>query len=154
MEGLGQGYLKYMIRGKKMIFNHNDYLKYELPENWCTETDGDNVLIYNPKGNGAITLSFFNILEPKEVLDERISIMAKKFIDQNGITLQTPLILHNTNEGKTILYGTGIDADNWFIKLWVVAEYPKLVFATYHCEKKSVEVKKCDAIIHSMEFSV
>ncbi len=52
------------------------------------------------------------------------------------------------------LNGTGITSDNWFIKLWIVAKYPKIVFATYQCEKKTPEVKKCDAIINSMKFSL
>jgi len=85
-------------------------------------------------------------------LDEHISIMAKKFIDQNGIILHNPLILYGA-ETKTTLYGTGTTSDNWFIKLWIVAKYPKIVFATYQCEKKTSEVKKCDTIINSMNFS-
>lgn len=136
-----------------MIFNHQNYLNYELPNDWCAEEAEENLLIYNPKGEGAITISFFNILEMKETLDEHISIMAKQFIDQNGITLHTPLILYGTKEFKMTLYGTGTTSDNWFIKLWVVAKYPKIVFATYQCEKKTSEVKKCDAIISSMNFS-
>ena len=99
-------------------------------------------------------MSFFNILEMKKTLDEQISIMASKFIDQNGIKLHGPLILYGTKETKTTLYGTGTTSDNWFIKLWIVAKYPKIVFATYQCEKKTSEVKKCDAIINSMEFSL
>lgn len=136
-----------------MIFSHQNYLNYELPNDWCAEEAKENLLIYNPKGEGAITISFFNILEMKETLDEHISIMAKQFIDQNGITLHAPLILYGTKEFKTTLYGTGTTSDNWFIKLWVVAKYPKIVFATYQCEKKTSEVKKCDAIISSMNFS-
>lgn len=135
-----------------MIFSHKNYLNYELPNDWCAEEVEENLLIYNPKGEGAITISFFNILEMKETLDEHISIMAKRFIDQNGITLHAPLILYSDKEIKTTLYGTGATSDNWFIKLWVVAKYPKIVFATYQCEKKTSEVKKCDAIINSMRF--
>lgn len=143
-----------MIRGKYMIFSHNDYLTYELPNGWCSEEEEENLLIYDPNGEGAISISFFNILEMKETLDEHISIMSKKFIDQNRIKLHAPLILYGTKGGKTTLYGTGITSDNWFIKLWIVAKYPKIVFATYQCEKKTPEVKKCDAIINSMEFSL
>ena len=72
--------------------------------------------------------------------------------DQNGIILHNPLILYGA-ETKTTLYGTGTTSDNWFIKLWIVAKYPKIVFATYQCEKKTSEVKKCDTIINSMNFS-
>lgn len=137
-----------------MIFSHKDYLTYELPNGWCSEEEKENLLIYNPNGEGAITISFFNILEMRETLDEHISIMAKKFIDQNSIKLHDPLILYGTKETKTTLYGTGITSDNWFIKLWIVAKYPKIVFATYQYEKKTPEVKKCDAIINSMKFSL
>lgn len=135
-----------------MIFSHDGYLTYELPNDWCSEEEKENLLIYDPNGEGAITVSFFSILEMKETLDEHISIMAKKFIDQNRIKLNGPLILYDTMNSKTTLYGTGITSDNWFIKLWIVAKYPKIVFATYQCEKKTPEVKKCDAIINSMEF--
>lgn len=136
-----------------MIFSHKDYLTYELPNDWRSEEREDNLLIFNPNGEGAITISFFNILEMRETLDEHISIMAKNFVDQNRITLHNPLILYGTEESKTTLYGTGITSDNWFIKLWIVAKYPKIVFATYQCEKKTSEVKKCDVIINSMKFA-
>lgn len=137
-----------------MIYSHKDYLTYELPNDWCSQEEEENLLIYNLNGEGAITISFFNILEMRETLDEYISIMAKKFIDQNRIKLHSPLILYGTKETKTTLYGTGITSDNWFIKLWIVAKYPKIVFATYQCEKKTLEVKKCDAIIDSIKFSL
>ena len=134
-----------------MMLNHNEYLNYMLPNNWCAEEDIENLLLYNPGGNGAITISFFNVLNTKESLDEQISILAKRFIDQNNINLYSPLVLFN-REGKTILYGTGTTADGWFIKLWVVAKRPKIVFATYQSERKSAEVKVCDSIIDSFQF--
>lgn len=135
-----------------MMFNHNEYLNYELPDKWCAEEDADNLLLYNPNGNGAITISFFNVLNTVASLDEQISILAKRFIDQNNIKLHSPLILLN-REGKTILYGTGTTFDSWFIKLWVVAKHPKIVFATYQSERKSKEVKICDSIIDSIQFT-
>lgn len=136
-----------------MILNHNDYLNYELPVNWCSEEDGDNLLIYDPNGNGAMTISFFNVLGTKETLDEQISIIAKRFIDQNKIILHSPLVLYGSKETKTTLYGTGITTDNWFVKLWVVAKQPKIAFVTYQSERKSKEVKKCDIIVESMRFT-
>lgn len=135
-----------------MIFNHNEYLNYTLPNNWCAEEDMDNLILYNPIGNGAITTSFFNVLNTQESLDEQISILAKRFIDQNDINLHSPLILFN-REGKTILCGTGTTSDGWFIKLWLVAKYPKIVFATYQSEQKSNEVRICDSIIDSFQFA-
>lgn len=135
-----------------MTLNHNEYLNYTLPNNWRAEEDIDNLLLYNPSGNGAITTSFFNLLKTKEPLDEQMSILAKRFIDQNNINLHSPLILFN-RDGKTILYGTGTTSDGWFIKLWVVAKHPKIVFATYQSERKNAEVKVCDSIIDSFQFA-
>ena len=134
------------------MFTHNDYLSYELPNGWNAEENADNLLIYNPDGNGAMVVSFFNVLETAESLDEQVSILAKKFIDQNNIVLRSPLILME-KERKTFLYGTGVASDGWFIKLWVVAKYPKIVFATYQSEKKNKEVKICDSIIDSVQFT-
>ena len=136
-----------------MIFWHKDYLTYELPYNWCVEDEKENLIVYDPNGDGAITISFFNVLEMSETLDEHISIMAKKFIDKNSIMLHASLILYGTKETKTILYGAGTTPDNWFIKLWVVAKYPKIVFATYESNTKTSEVKKCDEIINSIKFT-
>ena len=131
--------------------NYNGYLNYSLPKKWCAEEDTDNLLLYNPKGNGAITISFFSILDTEEPLNMQISVMAKRFIDDNNISLHSPLVLCD-RDGKTILYGTGTTADGWCIKLWVVAKYPKIVFSTYQSERKSKEVKVCDSIIDSFEF--
>jgi len=133
------------------MFKYNEYLKYELPDNWCAENDKENLLIYNPNGRGALTVSFFNILDVEETLDEQISILAKKFIDRNKINLHAPLILFN-KEGKTILYGMGTTGDGWFVKIWVVAKKPKIILATYQSERKSREVKLCDQIINSFQF--
>ena len=135
-----------------MKFNHNGYLNYELPDNWCDEEDNDNLLMYNLDGDGAITLSFLNVLNGEKSLAEHISIIAKRFIDQNNINLHSPLILFN-RDGKTILWGTGTTSDNWFIKLWIVAKYPKIVLATYLSEQKNDEVKICDSIIDSFMFT-
>ena len=135
-----------------MKFNHNGYLNYELPDNWCDEEDNDNLLMYNPDGDGAITLSFLNVLNGEKSLAEHISIISKRFIDQNNINLHSPLILFN-RDGKTILWGTGTTSDNWFIKLWIVAKYPKIVLATYLSEQKNDEVKICDSIIDSFMFT-
>lgn len=135
-----------------MILNYNGYLNYSLPNNWCAEENIDNLLLYNPNGNGAITISFFNVSNAKESLIEKISIMAKRFIDQNSISLHSPFILFN-RDGKTILYGTGTTSDGWFVKLWVVAKHPKIVFATYQSKRKSAEVKICDSIIDSFQFA-
>ena len=134
-----------------MIHNHNRYLNYMLPDSWCAEEDADNLLLYDPNGDGAMTISFFSVLNTKETLNEQISILAKNFIDKNNIAMHAPMILFN-KDGNTILHGTGTTPDDWFIKLWVVARTPKIVFATYQSERKSSEVKMCDSIIDSFRF--
>lgn len=134
-----------------MILNHNRYLDYTLPNNWCADETTDNLLLYDPNGNGAITISFFNAINPRESMDEQISILAKKIIDHNNVNLHSPLVLYD-KEGKTILYGTGTTSDGWFVKLWVVAKYPKIVLATYQSKRKSTEIKICDSIIDSFQF--
>ena len=134
-----------------MLFNHNGYLIYEFPNNWCVEENAANLLLYNPDGNGAISMSFFNVLDRSKSLDEQISILAKKFIDQNNINLHSPLILLS-KEGKTLLYGTGTTSDDWYVKIWIVAKSPKIVFATYQSERKNPEVKMCDLIMDSIKF--
>ena len=134
-----------------MMLNHNEYLNYNLPHNWCAEEGEDNLFLYNPNGNGAITISFFNVISTDESLDEQISILAKRFIDQNNINLHSPLILLN-KDNKGILCGTGATSEGWFVKLWVVAKHPKIVLATYQSKCKSSEVKTCDSIIDSFQF--
>lgn len=134
-----------------MMYNHNGYLTYMLPDNWCAEEDADNLFLYNPDGDGAITVSFFNVLNTKESLNEQISILAKNFIKNSNINLHSPLLLLNRVD-KFVLYGTGTSSDGWFVKLWIVAKHPKIVFATYQSERTSIEVRECDLIIDSFQF--
>lgn len=137
-----------------MNIKHSDYLTYEVPTGWIVEKNNDSTSVFCNDGEGALTLSFYTIMEMQETLDEHISIMAKKFIDSNNVKLHTSFILDGTNKEKTVLYGTGTTKDNWFIKIFVIATYPKLVFATYQSEKKTSEVKMIDKIISSMKFSL
>ena len=70
-----------------MIINHDNYLKYEIPDDWIIEDKETLTSIYSNEGEGALTLSYFSILEMQETLDEHISIMAKKFIDVNHVKM-------------------------------------------------------------------
>lgn len=135
-----------------MKVKHKDYLIYEIPNNWTIDEDNEYTTIYNDNGNGALVLSFYTIMEIQNNLDEHISIMAKKFIKNNLIKLNTPLILDGTNEGKKILYGTGETLDNDFFKIWLIAKYPKVIIATYNSKKKTQELKCIDKIINSFQF--
>ena len=145
-----------------MTFVHDDYLKYEIPSDWCAEENEDTLLIYDPDGEGAIVTSFFSLMDADVLLEERICIMAKEFIDNNLIKLKEPLILMNSSCGKVILRGTGRTSDEWFIKIWIIAnnissfsfaKNPKIVFSTYQAAKKTKELDVCDSIIDSMVFS-
>ena len=78
----------------------------------------------------------------------QISVMAKRFIDDNNISLHSPLVLCD-RDGKTILYGTGTTADGWFIKLWVVAKYPKI--CVFHIPKRTKKVKKLRYVIQFID---
>jgi hypothetical protein len=136
-----------------MKIKHNNYLEYEIPTDWEIEDGADSTSVYCRDGEGALTLSYYSIMEMQETLDEHISIMAKKFIDANHIKLNHALILDSTQKEKIVLYGIGSTPDKWFIKLWVIAKYPKVVFATYQSEKKTSELKKVDQIISSFTFT-
>ena len=136
-----------------MTFVHDDYLKYEIPSDWCAEENEDTLLIYDPDGEGAIVTSFFSLMDADVLLEERICIMAKEFIDNNLIKLKEPLILMNSSCGKVIMRGTGRTSDEWFIKIWIIAKNPKIVFSTYQAAKKTKELDVCDSIIDSMVFS-
>jgi len=137
-----------------MNINHSDYLNFEIPSKWVVEEDGDTTSIYDNNGEGSLTMSFYTVMEFQNSLDEHISIMAKKFIDSNKIKLHNPLILDGTKKNKTVLYGTGATSDNWFIKIWIAAKLPKIVFVTYQSEKKTSEVKKVDKIVDSFQFTI
>ena len=139
-----------MIEGNKMVVN-NDFFNYELPDDWCYEENEENLSFYAPDGDGAMTVSFLRLQETAESLDEKVSIIAKKFIDQNQISIKSPLILSEDNNGKKVLFGEGTTDDGWFIKLWVVAKYNRIVLATYHSEHKNKEIQKCDSIINSLD---
>ena len=78
--------------------------------------------------------------------------MAIKFTEQNCIKLHSSTYVLYSKSGKTIIYGTGETPEKRFIKLWIVARYPKIVVASYESEKESREVKICDSIIDSFTF--
>ncbi len=136
-----------------MVFELNNYLTCDIPEDWCIDYGEDSDVIYDPNGVGAITLSFFNMLDEKSSIQEHICIMAKHFIDSNRIILDSPLSLA-CRETNYILSGKGKMSSGWFIKLWFVAKYPKIVMATYMTEEeKTDEISNCDRILNSFIFN-
>ena len=136
-----------------MRYNHAGYLTYELPDGWKTDESDDGLSMYDPDGNGALTVSFFNRVDSNTHLNVQVSVLAKNFFECNNIKLNNSFILLNKDE-KTVLFGIGKTADNWFIKLWVVAENPKIVLATYQSEQENPEVELCDAIVDSFKFEL
>ena len=137
--------------GKKL--NHNGYLDYEIPLHWIAEEDGDTLTVYDPDGEGAMTASFYNMLADRSI-DEQITVMAKKFTEQNAITVDKSMFFIHGGTEKTVLHATDITQDKWFVKLWVAAKKPKIVMITYQSQKKTKEIEICDAIVESMRFSV
>ena len=91
-----------------MVFNHNRYLNYELPTDWCSEENEDTLVIYNPNGDGAMVLSFFNVLTDEKTVDEQISILAKRFVDQNRIKLKSPFIIMPPKSNKSVFFRTPV----------------------------------------------
>lgn len=141
------------LRGENtMIVRLRNYLTCELPDGWTAEENSGVTSIYRTNGDGALTLSYHSIAEMQGTLDAHISIMAKRFLDENHIKLKHALILDGTQKGKTVLYGAGTLPDSWFIKLWVIAKYPEVVFATYQSEKETAELKKIDKVVSSLVF--
>ena len=100
-----------------MIVKLRNYLMCELPDGWTAEENSGVTSIYRADGDGALTLSYHSIAEMQGTLDAHISIMAKRFLDENQVKLKHALILDGTQKGKTVLYGTGTLPDSWFIKL-------------------------------------
>lgn len=137
-----------------MKIKHGEYLEYEIPDDWEVKKDDDCTSIFSNDGEGALTLSYYSIIDMQQSLDEHISIMAKKFVDTNRIKLKHALILDGTKKEKKVLYGEGSTTDNWYIKLWIIAKYPKVIFASYQSKKKTSEIKKVDKIIASFTLTV
>ena len=84
---------------KTILFS--DYLEITLPKNWIAEDNSDTLTLYNPDGNGAITISFLNILELKESMEEKVSEIAVGFVRQNDIKLHSHFILRKV-DGKNV----------------------------------------------------
>lgn len=128
-------------------------MDYEIPLHWIAEEDSDTLTVCDPDGEGAITASFYNMLADRSI-DEQITVMAKKFTEQNAITVDKSMFFIHGGEEKTVLCAAGITQDKWFVKLWVAAKKPKIVMITYHSQKKTKEIEICDAIVESIHFNV
>ena len=136
----------------------NEYFTYEMPEGWITEEGDGCFSLYNPSGKGALTLSYYYFTEDFTsdlnsigALDSQISVMAKQFSENNEIVMDNPFIIYSKDD-KRIIYGTGKTLDNWFIKIWIVADYTQMILASYESKKNNKETKICDSVIDSISF--
>lgn len=133
---------------------HKDYLELEIPEGWNYEENDETIAVFCNEGDGALTLSFYSATDIQTSLDEHISIMAKKYIDKNNVDLDHAFILDATQKDKYFICGTGVTNDNWFVKLWIIAKYPKIIVATYLSQERTSEIKKVEKIIMSFRFLI
>lgn len=132
---------------------HNNYMYYETPDDWCVEYEEDSLLIYNQEdGEGAMVLSFFSDFDAKNTLVERISQMGKSFVEKNGIQLEGSLMVTGLNAPSKVLSGHGTLPNGMYIKLWIIASYPKIVVISYQSEERTEEIEICDNIVDSINF--
>ncbi len=59
-----------------MVYRHN-WLTYKLPKRWCYEEDNENLFLYNPNGEGAVTISFLSVENTGYPLNVQLSIISK-----------------------------------------------------------------------------
>ena len=129
-------------------------LEYNLPERWVAEENGDNLFIYNPDGEGAITISAYNIIDKNTPQIETVHNLFEDFVAKNGISLDTPTAISHYVDSKLITTGTGRSCDQWFIKIWCICQYHKILLATYLTTKITEEITMCDQLIYSMDLTL
>ena len=134
-----------------MVIYHNDYVKYEIPNDWSVEEENDTTSIYYNYGEGALTISYYTYIKNKDELKEQIVNMAKDFIDKNSVRLRNSLVLGCLNN-KMYIYGEGRTNDDWYIKIWVIASCPKILLISYQSENKTKEIKTIEKIVDSFCF--
>ncbi len=141
------------LRGlQSVIYQINDFLSCDIPQNWHIDYNGDNYTIYESDGVGAVTISCFSIIYKRDALKDLIMNMTNDFIENNHIILEKPLSFI-CNETQYTIIGTGQTIDKWFVKIWVIAQYPRIVMATYLSEDKCFdEINCCNKIINSFVF--
>jgi hypothetical protein len=135
-----------------MKVKHGDYLSFDIPPKWVVDENDDSTSVYSSQGEGAITLSYYSVVSLQSSLEEHISIMAKKFIENNGITINRSFVLDTTQKDKIVLHGNGTTSDNSFISLWIVTKLPRIVLATYLYQTKTTEIKIAEKIVDSIKF--
>ena len=131
---------------------HKDFLEFEIPDGWKVD-ENETVSIYNEEnGDGAITFSFYNVLGDSRPLYQIVSVMKKKYVEENNISVPKISLIKEDDSHKLETFDEGTTHDGWFFKMYVVAKYPRIVFATYYSENRTQEIGVIDRIIKSMKF--
>lgn len=135
-----------------MAIKDSDYLKYDVPKDWIVETEDNITSIYKEDGDGAITMSRYTIFDNDKPLGLLIGDMIVKFMADNKIKIKGVVIVNISNKNKKVAYAEGNAEDDSYVKIWVVAKFPKAVLVTYYSDKKTRELKKVDKIVDSFKF--
>lgn len=141
------------LRERKTVINYKKYLNCELPSDWRYEENEEALSLCAERGEGTMTVSYLR-LETNEAQDESISVIAKRVVNKNKISLKSSLILNEDNNGKNLISGEGTTSDGSFVKIWVVAKHPQIAIAMYHSKQKNQEIYTCDSIIDSFSFNI
>lgn len=145
--------------------NIRDNIYVDLPDKWQVEENGDSVSIYNNEGYGAITMSFYsyanysksptsfyNYLNYNKSPIDFIKEMANNFIKESKMDLIGDITINTQNKEKIVLACSGVNSDGWIVRLYVLTQSFKYILVSYHCKKKTKEIKVVDKIIESVEF--
>lgn len=142
-----------MINNYKTII-HEDYLTYKVPCDWIIDDTNENgaIVIYNENGEGALTISFYTIIEdyssPIQFIQEKLS----RFAKNNNIILEPIQRVHMHKDGKYSAWGDGTDDENWHVRAWVVLKEHRFLVATYYYQKNTKDFDEATEIVESMSF--
>jgi len=100
-----------------MHISHGGYLDFMIPNHWVAEENDETMSVYDPEGDGAITLSFHTQIDNKSLLAEHMSLMAVHFLETHRIKLIHSFLLDTTKVNRLVLYGSGTTPDSWVIKV-------------------------------------
>lgn len=133
-----------------MLIRHKGFVEYELPDGWESEVNGENVIIYDPDGEGSMVMSFYRSTGDMPI-EKRIYKMAQSFVEQIMIKQLSDFSESNDNRRVFRVCCEGIDANNWYIKLYIIAKSPRIVVATYNNKIKNHEIETYNEIVKSMK---
>ena len=139
---------------KYKTIQHSDYLTYSIPDTWVTDTDENGtVAVYDEKGTGTLTMSFYSIDHDPGSLFSYVSTIQRRTEEQGEMEMNVVSLHHISNDGKHTLTSEGKTKDGWLITLWIIAKQRKFIVATYLYKKKTKEHKAMVDIINSMSLN-